>query len=70
MDSAGGMKRDVRYFKQVYVRRRRGTGFGKVVPDLDLNIPLLSESSLPKTDGSPEIGDDGVSLVLLFVFLP
>lgn len=56
------MKRDARDFHHVYVRRRR------VVRDLDLNIPFGSESSMLETDVSLEIGDDGVSLVLLFLF--
>jgi hypothetical protein len=65
MDSFGIMKRVARDFHQVYVRRRR-----RVVRDQDLNIPFGSESSMLETDVSLEIGDDGVSLVLLFQFLP
>lgn len=61
---------DTRDFRYVYVRRRRrrnAAGSGKVVRDLDLNFPPPSEPSMPKTDGSFEIGDDSVSLVSDFV---
>jgi len=43
---------------------------GHVVQDLDLNIPFCSDSCMPISEGSCEVGDDGVSLVLLFLFLP
>lgn len=67
MSSSEEKQMDTRDFRYVYVRRRRNAaGSGKVVRDLDLNAPPPSEPSMPKTDGSFEIGDDSVSLVLYF----
>lgn len=51
----------------MHVRTRKSTGSGKVVSDLDVNIPFRSDFSMGKTDGSREIGNDGVSLVSLFL---
>jgi len=70
MDSSGVMKMDS---SAVIVR-----GFdlnipfcaGNVVRDFDLNIPFSSDSCMPISEGSCEVGHDGVSLVLLFLFLP
>ncbi|CAL5187105.1 unnamed protein product [Lathyrus oleraceus] len=60
MSSSEEKQIDTRDFRYVYVRRRRrnAAGSGKVVRDLDLNAPPPSEPSMPKTDGSFEIGDD------------
>jgi len=69
MDSSGVMKMDAGEFHQVYVGRK-DTGSGNVVRDFDLNIPFSSDSCMPISEGSCEVGHDGVSLVLLFLFLP
>lgn len=69
MDSSGGMKRNTRDFHLVYVRRRKGSGSRKRVSDPNENISFHSESYVPRTDGSREIGHDGISIVLLSLFL-
>lgn len=55
------------FIRCMHVRTRKSTGSGKVVSDLDVNIPFRSDFSMGKTDGSREIGNDGVSLVSLFL---
>ncbi|XP_058773117.1 uncharacterized protein LOC131647224 [Vicia villosa] len=62
MSSSEDKPINTRDFCHVYIRRRRRniTGAsGKVVRDLDLNAPPPAEpASMPKTDGTFEIGDD------------